>query len=229
VEIINYDPDGAHGMKKITNKLFPNKKQDRATVVAKLKSLVHKLDDTVKQYEGKANAYRIRAKKYLKAGRKEQARASLVKYKYYNEKSIRYSNMKLKAEQHLEALGESEVMTEITGTLAESSGELAKAAQRANPELAMKIMDEADQSIDAINETGEVLGADPESDLGIDIEDEFNEITSELMLEQSGQLVEPTDADLELEGLDAEPGAATPDSKEKVKEEIEKIKKSLKL
>jgi hypothetical protein len=218
-------------MSNFISKLFPKgSKNDKKTVISKLKMLVEKLEGITKVYEGKATAYRSRAKKLLKAGRKEQARADLVKFKMYSQKLTHYSNMKMKVEQHLEALNETDVIGDITGTLTESTKELGKAAKVVNPEVALSTMEAADENIDAINETAEIIGADPESDLGIDIEDEMQALESEFLLEQSGQLVESPDGDLdlELEEPDVESGGKTR-SREKIKEEIDELKKQFKI
>lgn len=215
-------------MKKITNKLFPNKKQDKLTVETKLKSLVHKLDTKIKEYDGKAKICRVKAKKFLKSGNKEAARTMLVRFKAYQAKSLQYNSMIAKAERHLEALEEAGVMTDVTTAMEASTGQLKKAAASVNPEKAMEINEEAEGSIDSINEATELFAGDLETDLGVDIEDEFNQLETELMLEDAGKLPDVAEGEEETETMSVEEdGVKATKSKDELQQEIAKLKKEL--
>jgi hypothetical protein len=215
-------------MKKITNKLFPNKKQDKLTVETKLKSLVHKLDTKIKEYDGKAKICRVKAKKFLKSGNKEAARTMLVRFKAYQAKSLQYNSMIAKAERHLEALEEAGVMTDVTTAMEASTGQLKKAAASVNPEKAMEINEEAEGSIDSINEATELFAGDLETDLGVDIEDEFNQLETELMLEDAGKLPDVAEGEEETESMSVEEdGVKGTKSKDELQQEIAKLKKEL--
>jgi phage shock protein A len=214
----------------VFKKLFPKKStgKDKATVEAKLKSVIHRLDLKIKDYDNKAKLCRVKAKKFLKTGNKDAARAMLVRFKLYQQKSMQYNSMIAKAERHLEALEEAGVVSDVAGAMEKSAGELKKVAATVNPEKAMNITEEAEDSIDQISEAGELLAGNLEEDAGVDIEDEFAQLETESMLEDAGKLPE-TPEEGEEESPTVSEAETSVKSKEAIKDEINKLKKELDL
>jgi len=79
-----------------------------------------------------------------------------------------------------------------------------------------------------IEESAEILAGDPEIDLAIDITDELNQLETEMLLEQGGQMPAVPDDDLayisEFEAIEEEPEIKT---KAKLEDEIDKLRKEL--
>ncbi|MHA1474689.1 MAG: hypothetical protein ACTSQ5_05835, partial [Promethearchaeota archaeon] len=89
----------------VFDKLFPKKKKnDKLTTEARLKTLTHKLDLKIKDYENKAQLCKIKAKKFLKSGNRQASKTMLVRYKQYQQKILQYNAMIMRSERHLDAL-----------------------------------------------------------------------------------------------------------------------------
>ena len=109
-----------------------------------------------------------------------------------------------------------------------SKDELKDIAIKASPVKIAEIAEEADAYVSEIEESAEILGGDLEIDLGIDVSDELNQLETEMLLDQGGAMPAVPEADLEYiseEELPVEDAATL--SKDKVQEEIEKLKKEL--
>ena len=92
----------------------------------------------------------------------------------------------------------------------------------------MEITEDAEESIDQINEAGELFAGDPEMDLGIDIDDELAQLETELMLEDAGQLPETPVSDQPISfSLDEAETESNIRSKDDLKSEIDKLRKEL--
>ena len=77
------------------------------------------------------------------------------------------------------------------------------------------------------NESAEILAGDPEIDFAIDVTDDLNQLETEMLLEQGGQMPEtPSD---ELQYISESDIIEEPEiqSKEKLQSEIEKLRKEL--
>jgi hypothetical protein len=213
----------------VFKKLFPKKKQeDKLTVQARLKTLTHKLDLRIKDYENKAKLCKFKAKKFLKAGNREASKAMLVRYKQYQQKILQYNAMIMKAERHSDALEQANVIKDVATTLEASTGELKSVATTVNAEKALEITEQAEDSIEQINEASELFAGDPEAESGVEIDDELSQLETELMLEDAGQLPDIESAE-EMESmslLDSETNDNLR-SKDALKDEIEKLKKEL--
>ncbi len=213
----------------VFKKLFPkDKKKDKLTTEARLKTLTHKLDIKIRDYENKANLCRTKSKKFLKSGNKQAAKTMLIRYKQYQQKVLQYNAMIMRSERHLDALEQANVIKDVAGTMEVSSSELKDIASTVNAERALEITEEAEDSIEQINEAGELFAGDPETDMGVDIEDELSQLETELMLEDAGQLPDAPDQQGESMSLytDAEEDPSLR-SKDQLKDEIEKLKKEL--
>ncbi|MBD3350698.1 MAG: hypothetical protein GF364_04340 [Candidatus Lokiarchaeota archaeon] len=211
----------------VGRKLFPKKKKKKVETVAKLKTTIHQLNLKTKEFNRKSNEARLKAAKALKVGNKQIARQMLIRWKTYKGKSHRYYNMIGKIERHLDALEEAQVIENVTGAFEASSDELGKIAENVNPEKAMELSDGAEEYISQIDEAGDLLAGDLEIDLGMDVEDEMQKLEAELLMGDAAGMPEiPLEGDdLEL-GLEGEEGTEIR-SKDKIKEEIDKLKKEL--
>ena len=153
----------------------------------------------------------------------------LVRYKQYQQKILQYNAMIMRSERHLDALEQAGVIKDVAGTMEASAGELKNVASTVNAERALEITEEAEDSIEQINEAGELFAGDPEVDMGIDIDDELAQLETELMLEDAGQLPDTPEAEhtesMSLYDDAEETGDVR--SKDKLKDEIDKLRKEL--
>ena len=196
--------------------------------VARLKTTVHHLSLKTKEFTRKSQAARLRSIKALKAGKKEIARQMLIRWKAYRLKTEKYYNMVSRIERVMEALEEAKVVQDVSGALETSAGELEKIAENVNPTKTTELIDEAEEFISQIEEAGDLLAGDMEIDLGIDVEEELAKMETELLLADASDMPsvpeDMEDLDLELNDEEEEPQIRT---KEKLKEEINKLKKEL--
>lgn len=216
----------------VFKKLFPkDKKPDKLTTQAKLKSLTHQLDLKIKDYEKKATMCRSKARNFLKMGNSQASKTMLIRYKQYQQKILQYNAMIMRSERHLDALEQANVIENVANTMEASATELKSVSATVNAQRALEITEEAEDSIEQINEAGDLFAGDPETELGIDIDEEFAQLETELMLEDAGQLPESPEG-LPSESLslyeDEEPNKNLR-SKDALKDEIEKLKKELDL
>jgi HPt (histidine-containing phosphotransfer) domain-containing protein len=213
----------------VFKKLFPSsKKSDKLTTEARLKTLTHKLDLKIKDYENKAHLCKTKAKKFLRAGNRQASKTMLIRYKQYQQKILQYNAMIMRSERHLDALEQAGVIKDVASTMEASAGELKGVAATVNAERALEITEEAEDSIEQINEAGELFAGDPELDMGIDIDDELSQLETELMLEDAGQLPDTPEGQVESMSLyDDSESETNLRSKDQLKDEIEKLKKEL--
>ncbi|MHA1585461.1 MAG: Snf7 family protein [Promethearchaeota archaeon] len=215
----------------VFKKLFPkDKKKDKITTEAQLKSLNHKLDLKIKDYENKAQLCKSKAKKFLRSGNKQASKTMLIRYKQYQQKVLQYNAMIMRTDRHLDALEQANVIKDVATTMESSATELKQVSTTVNAERALQITEEAEDSIDQINEAGELFAGDPEVDMGVDIDDEFSQLETEIMLEDAGNLPEAPEGKMESMSIydDTEPEEEIR-SKDKLKDEIDKLKKELDL
>jgi hypothetical protein len=213
----------------VFKKLFPkNKKSDKVETQARIKTTIHHLNLKNKEFARKSQEARLRAMKALKAGNKDISRQMLIRWKTYRLKSEKYFNMIGKLERHMDALDEAKTISDVTGSLEASSGELSKIAANVNPEKAMELVDSAEESIMQIEEAGDLLAGDLEIDLGIDVEEELGRLETELLMsEASGMPTVPEDMSTDSFDFDFDDEEPEIKSKDKLKKEIEKLKKEL--
>ena len=212
----------------VSKKLFPKKKgKNKVETAARLKTTIHHLNVKTKEFNRKSREARLRAMKALKVGNKQVARQMLIREKSYKLKSSKYYNMIGKIERHMDALEEAKVIEDVSGALETSSQELGKIALNVNPEKAMELVDGAEDYISQIEEAGELLAGDMETDLGIDVEDELSRLETELLLGDAGGMPEiPGDFDDVDLGLEDDSEVEIK-SKKKILDEIAKLNKEL--
>ena len=209
-------------------KLFPKKQKDKVETQAKLKTTIHQLNIKTKEFNRKSKEAKLKAMQSLKSGNKDLARQMLIRSKAYSLKTQKYYNMIGKLERHLEALEEAKTIEDVSGALEKSSGELGKIAQNVNPAKAMELVDGAEDAIGQIEEAGDLMAGDMETDLGLDVEDELSKLETEmLMADASGMPSIPETADDIDIGITEEPDENEIRSKQKIEEEIKKLKKEL--
>ncbi|MHA1744950.1 MAG: Snf7 family protein, partial [Promethearchaeota archaeon] len=171
---------------------------------------------------------KVKAKKFLRAGNRAASKTMLIRHKQYQQKVLQYNAMIMRSERHLDALEQAGVIKDVASTMEASAGELKGVAATVNAERALEITEEAEDSIEQINEAGELFAGDPELDMGIDIDDELSQLETELMLEDAGQLPDTPEGQAESMSLyDDTESETNLRSKDQLKDEIEKLKKEL--
>lgn len=192
------------------------------------KSHIQRLSLINRSYSKKADISRKNAKIALKRGEKDRAKNYLIQYKQYSMKVDRANNMRLKIERQLDAIEEGKIILSTGNTMGAIRDELKDIAIKASPAKIAEISEEADAYVSEIEESAEIMGGDLEIDLGIDVTAELNQLETEMLLEQGGQMPDVPEGDLEYipdEEISLEEAGAA--SKQAVQDEIEKLKKEL--
>jgi len=213
------------GLKK---KLFPKKGESSEKMITTAKSHIQRLSLINRSYSKKADISRKNAKIALKRGEKDRAKNYLIQYKQYSMKVDRANNMRLKIERQIDAIQEGKIILSTGNLMGGIRDELKDIAVKASPTKIAEISEEADAYVSEIEESAEIMGGDLEIDLGIDVTSELNQLETEMLLEQGGEMPSIPEGDLEYipdEEVTIEEAGAT--SKQAVQDEIEKLKKEL--
>jgi hypothetical protein len=138
----------------------------------------------------------------------------------------RANNMKIKIERQIDAITEGKLILTTGNLMGGIRDELKEIAIKASPAKIAEISEEADAYVSEIEESAEIMGGDLEIDLGIDVTSELNQLETEMLLEQGGEMPAIPEGDLEYI---VEEGEAIEDtsSKQAVQDEIAKLKKEL--
>ena len=213
------------GLKK---KLFPRKGKEKMDLVAKAKSHIHRLNLINRNYSKRSEISRKNAKIALKRGEKDRAKNYLIQYKSYNAKVDRTNNIRSKIERQIQAIEEGQLIS-ATGSIFEGiRDELEFIATKASPARVAEIAEDSEAYVAEIEEAADILAGDPEIDLAIDVTEELNQLETEMLLDQGGAMPETPSDDLqyipEYEELEEETGLK---SKEKLQDEIDKLRKEL--
>jgi hypothetical protein len=212
----------------LKKKLFPKKGEDMDKTITTAKSHIQRLSLINRSYSKKADISRKNAKIALKRGEKDRAKNYLIQYKQYSMKVDRANNMRIKIERQLDAIEEGKLILSTGNTMGAIRDELKDIAVKASPAKIAEISEEADAYVSEIEESAEIMGGDLEIDLGIDVTAELNQLETEMLLEQGGQMPDVPEGDLEYipdEEISLEEAGAA--SKQAVQDEIEKLKKEL--
>ncbi len=214
------------GLKK---KLFPKgKSKEKDTLISKSKAHIHKLTLMNKNYRRRAEISRKNAKIALKRGEKNRAKNYLVQYKSYQAKVDRATNIRAKIERQIQAIEEGVLISQTGDLMGGIRDELEYIATKASPTKVAEIAEDSEVYVSEIEEAADILAGDPEIDLAIDVTDELNQLETEMLLDQGGTMPETPSDDLqyipEYEDIE-ETGDIK--SKDKLKEEIDKLKKEL--
>lgn len=213
------------GLKK---KLFPRKGKEKDDLVAKSKGHIHKLNMMNKNYNRRAEISRKNAKIALKRGEKDRAKSYLVQYKSYQMKVDRSNNIRLKIERQIQAIEEGMLISQTGDVMGGIRDELEYIATKASPVKVAEIAEDAEAYVSEIEEAAEILGGDPEIDLAIDVTEELNQLETEMLLDQGGTMPEIPSDDLQyIPEYDEFEEEAEVKSKDKLKDEIDKLRKEL--
>ncbi|TET59399.1 MAG: hypothetical protein E3J52_05955 [Promethearchaeota archaeon] len=181
-----------------------------------------------KNYNKRAEISRKNAKIALKRGEKGRAKSYLVQYKAYQAKVDRSGNIRLKIERQIQAIEEGMLISQTGDVMGGIRDELEYIATKASPVKVAEIAEDSDAYVAEIEEAAEILAGDPEIDLGIDVTEELNQLETEMLLDQGGAMPEIPSDDLQyIPEYDEFEEEAEVKSKDKLKDEIDKLRKEL--
>ncbi|MFX1498361.1 MAG: Snf7 family protein [Promethearchaeota archaeon] len=212
------------GLKK---KLFPRKGKEKDELVIKAKSHIRKIALANKSYSQRSEIARKNAKIALKRGERDRAKNYLIQYKQYQQKVDRANNIRAKIERQIEAIEEGQMISMTGDLMGGIRDELETIATKASPTKIAEIAEDSEAYVSEIEESADILAGDPEIDLAIDVTDELNQLETEMLLEQGGQMPEVPADDLQYISefdIEEEPEIKT---KAKLEDEIEKLRKEL--
>ena len=214
------------GLKK---KLFPRKAKEKDELIIKAKSHIRKISLANKTYSKRSEIARKNAKIALKRGEKERAKNYLIRYKQYQQKVDRANNIRAKIERQIEAIEEGQMISTTGDLMGGIRDELETIATKASPTKVAEIAEDSEAYVAEIEESADILAGDPEIDLAIDVSDELNQLETEMLLEQGGQMPDVPVDDLQyISEFDLEDEEAPEiKTKAKLEDEIEKLRKEL--
>jgi hypothetical protein len=140
----------------------------------------------------------------------------------------RTNKIRTRIERQIQALEEGQLVADTGNLMGGMRDQLKSIAETASPTEAAEIAEDSDLYVTEIEEAADILAGDPEIDLAIDVDSELEKLESEVLLEQGGDMPEvPAGgeeeyiSDIPMEELPAE------DSKEKLQDEIKKLREEL--
>ena len=213
---------------KLKGKLFPRKNKEKDELVIKAKAHIRKISLANKTYNKRAEIARKNAKIAIKRGERNRAKNYLIQHKQYQMKVDRANNIRAKIERQIEAIEEGQMISMTGDLMGGIRDELQGIATKVAPEKIAEIAEDSELYVSEIEESAEILAGDPEIDLAIDVTEELNQLETEMLLEQGGQMPEVPDDELayisEFDEIEEEPEIRT---KAKLNDEIEKLRKEL--
>jgi hypothetical protein len=217
-------------MGKFSKKLFPRKAQEKDKLVTQVKRYTRQLGIRSKNYQKRSEVSRKNAKIALQRGERDRAKNYLVQYKQYQIKVDRTNNIRAKFERQIEALEEGAAIAQSGNFMAKMRDELKEIATKASPEAIAEVAEDSEMYVSEIEEAGDILAGDLEIDLGIDVSEMLNQLETEMLLDASGSMPEvPASGEMPeyISDVELEDEEAEFKSKEKLKDEIEKLRKEL--
>ncbi|MFX0041716.1 MAG: Snf7 family protein [Candidatus Hodarchaeota archaeon] len=212
------------GLKK---KLFPRKSKEKDDLVSKAKGHIHRLNVMNKNYSRRAEISRKNAKIALKRGEKDRAKNYLIQYKAYQTKVDRSNNIRAKIERQIQAIEEGVLISQTGDIFGGIRDELEYIATKASPAKVAEIAEDSEAYVAEIEEAADILAGDPEIDLAIDVTEELNQLETEMLLDQGGTMPAVPADDLQYIPDYEELEEEEMKSKEKLKDEIDKLRKEL--
>ncbi len=219
-------------MANMKRKLFPKKGEQKDKLITSVKSYVRQLDIASKGFNKKAEISRKNAKIALQRGEKERAKNYLIQYQQYQTKFDRTNNIKAKFERQIEAVQEGTLIMQSGNFMGKMRDELKDISTKASPTKIAEISEDSDMYVSEIEEAAELLGGDPSLDNPeIDVDSMLNKLETEVLLEAGGQMPNvPSGKEMpsyitETEGEADKEGEIK--SKDKIQEEISKLRKEL--
>jgi hypothetical protein len=210
----------------LKKKLFPRKAKEKDDLISKAKSHIHRLNLINKNYARRADISRKNAKIALKRGEKDRAKNYLIQYKSYNAKVDRTNNIRAKIERQIGAIEEGQLISQTGDIFSGIRDELEYIATKASPARVAEIAEDSEAYVAEIEEAADILAGDPEIDLAIDVTEELNQLETEMLLEQGGTMPETPADDLQYIP-EYEDELVEEKSKQRLQDEIEKLKKEL--
>jgi len=211
----------------LKDRLFPKKNRDKDVTITKAKTHIRKLALSNKNYSKRAEISRKNAKIALKRGEKDRAKNYLIQYKNYQRKMDRANKIRTRIERQIQAIEEGQLVADTGNLMGGMRDQLKTISTKASPTEAAEIAEDSELYVTEIEEAADILAGDPEIDLAIDVDAELEKLESEMLLEQGGEMPEvPSE---ELEYISDVPMEELPqeDSKEKLEEEIKKLREEL--
>jgi len=212
----------------LKKKLFPRKAKEKDDLIIKAKAHVRKITLANKTYNKRAEIARKNAKIAIKRGERTRAKNYLIQHKQYQLKVDRANNIRAKIERQLEAIQEGAMISTTGDLMGGIRDELKVIATKASPVKIAEIAEDSEEYVAEIEESAEILAGDPEIDLAIDVTDELNQLETEMLLEQGGQMPEVPADDLQyLSEFDEMEEETEIKTKAKLEDEIDKLRKEL--
>ena len=209
-------------------KLFP-KGMKRDEVLARLKMLIHKLNVIQKEYDKKSQSFRKKAEILYRRGNKTHSKMMLLRSKDMENKSIKFTNLLIKLDNYASLIQQGQIGKEISSMFGLVADQFELDAEQVNPENAAEQEDRIQQSAMQIEQGTDLLSGDLESELGIDMDDEFAQFEGELLAKDAGELPQTPGED-SYDGvniIDEDEEYDGAESKESVVKELEKLKEDL--
>ena len=207
-------------------KLFPRKGKDQEKIVTSVKRYTRQLGLRAKAHQKRAEVARKNAKIALQRGEKQRAKNYLIQYKNYQTKVDRIHNIRARFDRQIEAIEEGSAIAQSGDLFTQMRDELKSISIKASPVKIAEVAEDSEMYVSEIEEAGDILAGDPEIDLGIDVTSELNQLETEMLLDASGELPSTSgDVPEYISELDYEEEEVS--TKEKLEDEIEKLRKEL--
>jgi hypothetical protein len=212
----------------LKKKLFPRKAKEKDELIIKAKAHIRKIALANKSFNKRAEIARKNAKIAIKRGERTRAKNYLIQHKQYQLKVDRANNIRAKIERSLEAVEEGQMISMTGDLMGGIRDELKVVATKASPVRIAEIAEDSELYVSEIEESAEILAGDPEIDLAIDVTDELDQLETEMLLEQGGQMPEVPADDLQyLSEFDEMEEETEIKTKAKLEDEIDKLRKEL--
>ncbi len=212
----------------LKKKLFPRKAKEKDELIIKSKAHIRKIALANKTYNKRAEIARKNAKIAIKRGERTRAKNYLIQHKQYQMKVDRANNIRAKIERQLEAISEGQMISTTGDLMGGIRDELKVIATQASPVKIAEIAEDSEEYVAEIEESADILAGDPEIDLAIDVTDELDQLETEMLLEQGGQMPEVPADDLQyLSEFDEMEEDTEIKTKAKLEDEIDKLRKEL--
>ena len=212
----------------LKKKLFPRKAKEKDELIIKSKAHIRKIALANKTYNKRAEIARKNAKIAIKRGERTRAKNYLIQHKQYQMKVDRANNIRAKIERQLEAISEGQMISTTGDLMGGIRDELKVIATQASPVKIAEIAEDSEEYVAEIEESADILAGDPEIDLAIDVTDELDQLETEMLLEQGGQMPEVPADDLQyLSEFDEMEEETEIKTKAKLEDEIDKLRKEL--
>jgi len=212
----------------LKKKLFPRKAKEKDELIIKAKSHIRKIALANNSFNKRAEIARKNAKIAIKRGERNRAKNYLIQHKQYQMKVDRGNNIRAKIERSLYAIEEGKMISTTGDLMGGIRDELQGIATKVAPEKIAEIAEDSELYVSEIEESAEILAGDPEIDLAIDVTDELNQLETEMLLEQGGQMPEVPADDLQyLSEFDEMEEETEIKTKANLEKEIDKLRKEL--